>query len=140
MRFRSPFLAGVSALALAAVSADPGHASRDASGSARTGVATELVGAVGSTETVIDLTFAGKTLETIKLAHGQRVRLLIRTHESMELHFHGYDLVAHSSPGKPAVFAFVARHAGRFSIGLHGKKDFLGRLEKSLIYVEVRPE
>ncbi len=77
---------------------------------------------------------------TLSISQGESLRLEVRTAEAIELHLHGYDLMAVAAPGAPAVFVFEALHSGRFALVAHGADDLLGREEAALAYLEILPE
>lgn len=60
---------------------------------------------------------------------GERVTLRVRSDVAGELHVHGYDLSAPVAPNEPVALTFVAAHAGRFEVELHGAHLELGALE-----------
>ncbi|HEX2071915.1 MAG TPA: hypothetical protein VHF90_09755 [Thermoleophilaceae bacterium] len=84
--------------------------------------------------TVIELTGheAGEVSD-IKVAKGDRVRLVVRSDAPDEIHVHGYDISRDAAPGKPARFSFPATIEGIFEIESHeaeheGKDALIGRL------------
>ena len=79
-------------------------------------------------------------VKTMSVVQGENIRLVLSTNAPQELHLHGYDLIAQSGHNKPAIFTFRADHAGRFAIVSHVSEDLLGRKEKTLAYIEVKPE
>ncbi|GHF72918.1 hypothetical protein [Seohaeicola zhoushanensis] len=95
------------------------------------------VGAEDSVEVAVQLDL--KTAQTVQVAVGSKVRLIVQSPQALELHFHAFDQSARVSPGKPAEFAFQATRTGRFAIEAHGIVDALGRHERVVLYVEVRP-
>lgn len=90
--------------------------------------------------TLIEHAFGNGPPETFRAIAGATVRLVLHADQDTKLHLHGYDLMATARPGSPAVFTFEANHAGRFAIETHGVEDLLGRTERALAYIEVRPE
>lgn len=101
-------------------------------GGPRNAVSAELVS--------VELRLEGEAVPTITVTRGSRLRLALRTPVPQELHLHGYDLTARAGPVEPARFVFDAIHTGRFEISAHGGEDLLGRHERPLAYLEVRPE
>jgi FtsP/CotA-like multicopper oxidase with cupredoxin domain len=89
---------------------------------------------------VVERTLGNGPPETITVRQGISVRLVLHAPEGTELHLHGYDLAGTAGAGAPVVMTFHASHVGRFAIEAHGIADALGRSEKALAYVEVRPE
>jgi hypothetical protein len=71
-------------------------------------------------------------IEGPKLVHlrqGEEVQLQITSDRDDELHLHGYDLHQLVRANVPTTLTFTARHAGRFSLELHGSHLDLGTLE-----------
>lgn len=89
---------------------------------------------------VIERTLGGDTSETIIVARGAAVRLILHAPVGTELHLHGYDLSGTAAGGAPIIMTFDADHLGRFPIEAHGVADLLGRTDRALAYVEVRSE
>jgi hypothetical protein len=89
---------------------------------------------------VIERTLGKGPIETIVVAHGAAVRLVLHAPTGTELHLHGYDLAGAAGPVAPVIMSFRAEHLGRFPIEAHGIEDVLGRKEKALAYIEVRAE
>ncbi len=56
------------------------------------------------------------------------VRLVVRTDVGREVHVHGYDLEKKVVRGRPTVFLFRARIAGRFEVELHRPDTLLAEL------------
>lgn len=79
-------------------------------------------------------------VKTIEVSKGTDVRLVLHAENPLELHLHGYDLIARAAPGSPAVFTFRADRSGRFPLEAHGIEDLLGRKDRALAFVEVRKE
>lgn len=77
---------------------------------------------------------------TIVVSQGATVQLVLHAPAGARLHLHGYDLVGTAADAAPVVMTFRADHVGRFPIEAHGVKDALGRTDKPLAYLEVRPE
>lgn len=90
--------------------------------------------------TVIERSLGEGKAETIVVPRGAAVRLVLHAPAGTELHLHGYDLTGTAGPDAPVIMTFDAHHLGRFPIEAHGIDDVLGRAEKALAYVEVRPE
>ena len=88
---------------------------------------------------VIERTIGDAPAETFIVNREDTVRLILHAAPGTELHLHGYDLVGTAGPEAPVVMTFVARHPGRFAVEAHGVADVLGRHEKAVAYIEVRP-
>ena len=56
--------------------------------------------------------------QTIEASNGQKVRIVVRSDQTGDIHLHGYDIEKEAGPGKPAVFAFTADLEGIFEIGI----------------------
>ncbi len=97
-------------------------------------------GAASSEEMVIERVLTDGPAETIMIRQGTTVRLILHVPTGVELHLHGYDLAETATGEAPVVMTFRADHAGRFPIEAHGVEDVLGRSDRALAYVEVRPE
>ena len=73
------------------------------------------------------ITLSGGTVEggprTIEATSGERVRIVVSSDASDELHLHGYDLTRTAAPGRPATFRFRARIEGEFEIESHTAED-----------------
>jgi hypothetical protein len=78
---------------------------------------------------------------SIRLTQGQPVELSLTSDRSMQLHLHGYDLIADVEPGVTATLSFIARLAGRFPVELHRKEPAArgGWHGGAIFYVEVYP-
>jgi hypothetical protein len=90
--------------------------------------------------TVIERNLTEGPAETIAVTRGTSVRLVLHAPEGTDLHLHGYDVTGTAAPGAPIIMTFDAHHLGRFAIEAHGVEDALGRKDKALAYIEVRPE
>jgi FtsP/CotA-like multicopper oxidase with cupredoxin domain len=90
--------------------------------------------------TVIERTLGEGPSETIAVTQGAAIRLVLHAPAGTEVHLHGYDLRGVAGSDAPVVMTFRARHLGRFPIEAHEHEDVLGRREKALAYIEVRPE
>jgi len=55
---------------------------------------------------------------TVRVAKGDRIRLIVRADVEEEVHVHGYDLSAAVAPQHPARIDFVADQPGTFTIEL----------------------
>ena len=55
-----------------------------------------------------------------EVQHGERVRLVVESDVSDEVHVHGYDLLADVTPDEPAVIVFRADAPGVFEVELEG--------------------
>ena len=82
----------------------------------------------------------GARVATYTVREGQHVRMTVDAPEPVEIHLHGYDLVAMAKPGAPAILSFRANVSGRFALVLHTDQDLLGREEKAIAYLEVQPQ
>lgn len=58
--------------------------------------------------------------QTLRVQQGQTVELRLLSDTAGELHMHGYDLHADVRAGETTQLKFVAEHAGRYEIELHG--------------------
>ena len=95
----------------------------------------------GPTEaTVIERTLGDDPAETIVVSQGTTVRLVLHAPAGTQLHLHGYDLAGTATETSPVVMTFDADHPGRYPIEAHGVQDVLGRTDKALAYLEVRPK
>ena len=85
---------------------------------------------------------AGKN--TFRVTKGQIVELRWSTDETVELHLHGYDVLAKAKPGAPAVMRFKAHATGRYPVTVHGfgnkHSHGGGHSEKTMLYLEVYPK
>lgn len=90
--------------------------------------------------TVIERTLGDGPAETIVVSQGTTVRLVLHAPAGTRLHLHGYELAGTATEASPVVMTLHADHAGRFPIEAHGVQDVLGRTDKALAYLEVRPE
>ncbi len=85
---------------------------------------------------------AGKN--TFRVTEGQIVELRWSTDETVELHLHGYDVLAKAKPGAPAVMRFKAHATGRYPVTVHGfgnkHSHRGGHSEKTILYLEVYPK
>jgi hypothetical protein len=59
---------------------------------------------------------------------GTLVRIVVTTNAGSEIHLHGYDIEKKVVKGKPVVFQFVAKLAGRFELELHDPDALLAQL------------
>lgn len=107
-------------------------AARSHPDAAETGAAFDVI--------AIERTLGDGPAETIRISRGAAVRLVLHDPAGTELHLHGYDLSGTASDGAPVVMRFKADHTGRFPIEAHGIEDLLGRADRALAYIEVRPE
>lgn len=89
---------------------------------------------------VVEHTLGDGPAGTIVVRQGAAVRLLLHAPAGTKLHLHGYDLAGTAVDSAPVVMTFRADHVGRFPIGAHGVQDALGRSDRPLAYIEVRPE
>lgn len=74
----------------------------------------------------IRVTVAGGTVtggvQTVRVAQGERVVLVVRADVSDHVHLHGYDRMADVGPGAPAQLGFRATIAGRFEVELEDRR------------------
>ena len=94
----------------------------------------------GFAGTIIERRLAEGPAETIVVAQGSAIRLVLHAPGGSELHLHGYDLHGTARAGLPVILTFEAVHLGRFPIEAHGLTDVLGRTGRVLAYLEVRRE
>ncbi|HUF56558.1 MAG TPA: hypothetical protein VMM55_08375 [Thermohalobaculum sp.] len=123
-------------LALAGASVAGAHSEHDG---AAASAGADATGAVveRTVERTVEL-LPEQAAPVVEVALGERVRLVVTGAGAGALHLHGYDVEVEAEAGAPAVFAFDARHTGRFPLTAHGVDDLLGSGEKALLYVEVR--
>lgn len=76
-------------------------------------------------------------MRVIKVAQGDRVRLLFTSDKAMSLHLHGYDVEVEVKPGAAAELIFEAYAAGRYAIEEHGQGG--AHAAEPLLRVEVYP-
>lgn len=76
----------------------------------------------------------------VRVTEGQIVELILSSDEAVELHLHGYDVVAKAKPGAPAVMGFSAHATGRYPVTMHGHSHGGTHSEKTLLYLEVHPD
>jgi hypothetical protein len=67
-------------------------------------------------------------VERLEYANGERVRLVIRSDVTDEVHVHGYDLTEEVAAGGSARFDFRATIEGIFEIELEGRKEQIAKL------------
>jgi FtsP/CotA-like multicopper oxidase with cupredoxin domain len=72
-------------------------------------------------------------VQSIKVAKGDTVRIVVSSDVEDEIHLHGYDIEKEAAPGKPARFKFKADVEGAFELESHaaedaGKEPLLARL------------
>lgn len=91
-------------------------------------------------ERVIERRLGSGPAESIVVTEGDSIRLVLHAPEGTELHLHGYDIAGTAGPRAPVVMTFRAIHVGRFPIEAHGMEDSLGRRDRPIAYLEVRPE
>lgn len=129
---RSGAAAALAALALAAACPDPGH-----------WFGAPAARAAEEAERVFDLKIVnGKVaggVDTVRVKHGETVRLRWRADAPTVLHLHGYDIEKKVVPGAVAEFRFKAHATGRFPVNVHGHGHGGGHHETALIYLEVFP-
>jgi hypothetical protein len=82
--------------------------------------------------TIIEVTYRDGAVRgptSFTVTQGERIRLLVHTDVSDEVHFHGYDLSADVTPQEAARIDFVANAAGRYEVELEGAGEPLFELE-----------
>lgn len=72
-------------------------------------------------------------VQSIEVAKGDTVRIVVTSDVEDEIHLHGYDIEKEAGPGKPARFKFKADVEGAFELESHvaedaGKEPLLARL------------
>lgn len=72
-------------------------------------------------------------VESIEVAKGDTVRIVVMSDTADEIHLHGYDIEKEAAPGKPARFKFKATLEGAFELESHeaehaGKEPLLARV------------
>jgi len=77
--------------------------------------------------------------KVVRVKQGQTVELRWSSDEAVELHLHGYDIVAKPKPGAPAVMRFKAHATGRYPVTAHGHGHGDGHAENTMLYLEVHP-
>jgi FtsP/CotA-like multicopper oxidase with cupredoxin domain len=68
-------------------------------------------------------------VKTIDVEKGDRIRFIVSSDQSDEVHVHGYDLERPVAPGAPARFSFTADADGIFEVELHGSGAQIASLE-----------
>lgn len=76
--------------------------------------------------------------DTVRVSHGDRVKLFWTADRPLELHLHGYDIVAQPSPGSTVVMDINAFATGRFPVTIHAQGA--GDHHRAILYLEVIPE
>jgi hypothetical protein len=82
--------------------------------------------------TVIDVSYRNGEVQgptEYTATQGERVRIIVRTDVSDEVHLHGYDLTADVTPDDPGRIDFVANAAGVFEVELEDAGTLLFQLE-----------
>ncbi len=80
----------------------------------------------------------------VRVRQGDAVELHWTSDRPMRLHLHGYNFKIAVSPGSPALMAFKARAAGRFSVAVLRKAEKhvshrRHRHGRTVLYLEVHP-
>ncbi|GAB2976943.1 cupredoxin domain-containing protein [Saccharothrix stipae] len=57
--------------------------------------------------------------QRVEAARGQAVELTVTSEEPVDVHVHGFDVLAKAERGKPAVLAFTADRTGTFDVEAH---------------------
>jgi plastocyanin len=68
-------------------------------------------------------------VKTIEVEQGDRIRFIVSSDQSDEVHVHGYDLERPVAPDAPARFSFTADADGIFEVELHGSGAQIASLE-----------
>ncbi|MBW4717062.1 hypothetical protein [Saccharothrix obliqua] len=55
----------------------------------------------------------------VDVVRGQSVELTVSSGKPVDVHVHGFDVLAKAEPDKPAVLAFVADETGTFDVEAH---------------------
>ena len=81
---------------------------------------------------------------TVRVRQGDAVDLHWTTDRLIRLHLHGYNIKIAVSPGAPALMAFKARAAGRFSVAVLREAEeptsyHRHRHGRTVLYLEVHP-
>jgi hypothetical protein len=76
-------------------------------------------------------------VKTIRVEHGDRVRIVISADAPDQLHLHGYDIEREARPGAPARFSFEANLEGVFDLESHTAED--AGLEPAVAKLVVEP-
>ena len=90
-------------------------------------LAVAACGSSGPEELEIPVKLIGDQLdpETIQVAQGDSVTLMIEVEEPGEFHLHGYDIEQDIEPGEAAELFFIADATGRFRITFHAAEEQL---------------
>jgi plastocyanin len=67
--------------------------------------------------------------KTIEVEKGDRIRFIVSSDQSDEVHVHGYDLTRPVAPDAPARFSFTADADGIFEVELHHSGAQIASLE-----------
>ena len=72
-------------------------------------------------------------VQSIEVAKGDTVRIVVTSDTADEIHLHGYDIEREAEPGKPARFRFEADVEGAFELESHaaehaGNEPLIARL------------
>ena len=82
---------------------------------------------------IIDLTVADGKVSgdtgRVPVELGSRVRVVITSDTTDEIHVHGYDLHEDTAPGRPSTLEFVADQPGVFEVELEESRVLLTRLQ-----------
>ena len=68
-------------------------------------------------------------IQRIQVKKGASVTITVSSDAPHPIHLHGYDVLKHAAPGKPAVFRFRATIDGRFRIEEEDSGTQVGSLE-----------
>jgi hypothetical protein len=96
----------------------------------------------------LDLRLVAGRLEggtrTVRYTRGDRIVMRWVSDRNLTLHLHGYDVALPLSPAVEATLVVEARIVGRFPLTAHFPAPAAGAAEhpreRTLLYVEVRPE
>ncbi|MBB5959487.1 hypothetical protein FHS29_006108 [Saccharothrix tamanrassetensis] len=68
---------------------------------------------------VLDLSVDEPSPQREEVAKGQSVELTVTSSKPVDVHVHGFDVLAKAEEGKPAVLKFVADQTGTFDVEAH---------------------
>jgi hypothetical protein len=103
---------------------------------------TEPSAASRDADTNIDVTVDpdAPAAQVVRVRRGAHVHLTVRGAGSNAMHLHGYGIEVQGEADQPALFIFEAAHTGRFALEVHVEDDLLGKVEKAVLYIEVREQ
>jgi hypothetical protein len=68
---------------------------------------------------VLELSVDRPSPQRVEAVRGQAVELTVTSEEPVDVHVHGFDVMAKAEQGKPAVLAFTADQTGTFDVEAH---------------------